>query len=270
MSVQSHPILAIILSLAIAEPLEGPGKLLDTAGLNSVPMMGRKRMDVPSFTSGFLPPSYPKHMRIRQNKRETDEKRSPWTGAWANIMAAKPASMYQNIPGGKRSPWSGSWANLLVKPDEVRVNSAQQSSGKRASSWTDLIAKRSAVPSDWRLGFDNLLRAPQGFRFHSGGQDYLSRDLMYKRSKEVVDVTDQKDATETDVTDQKDVTETKKKREAIPPVKGNDTEETATEANLMVMQNWLDGFESLMADASLYTPDRGPYHRTILTRVQRR
>jgi hypothetical protein len=41
-------------------------------GLNNVPIIGKKDAyprDVPSFTSGFLNPTYPEYLRNRQSKR---------------------------------------------------------------------------------------------------------------------------------------------------------------------------------------------------------
>ena len=311
--------LALLLSLPLllAVPQEGSGNVLDGALMapNSVPMMGRKRapMQVPSFTGGFMPAAYPKFLRLRTSKREGagQEKRAPWTGAWANIMASKPASMYQNSPGkrapwtsswanilpvpaGKRAPWTSSWANIMAKPAAMYQNNQ----GKRAlwnSSWENLMTKpdanqdkRAPWTSSWAnimtkpaamyqnnqgkrgggavwgvgvgkrtaqgrgaWGYDNLLRAPQGFRFHSGGQDYLARDLMFKRDPEqVIDsALEQDDESE----------ETKEKKDAAPSL---DTAEVASSSEsgseseeqpeqVYTGLDWASNFESLMADASL-------------------
>merc|ERR1719458_2153894 len=247
--------------------------------------MGRKRapIDLPSFTSGFLPPKYPKYMRVRTNKRGEDgeEKKTSLAATWASILGSRPASMFNNVPG-KRRPWTSSWANIMVKPEGVY----QHGQGKRApwtSSWANIMvkpeamykgeSKRMAIPSDWGAGYDNLLRSPQGFRFHSGGQDYMARDLMFKRAKEVVDVTPTKEKKD-DSTDmeKKDDTASKVKKDADPALPVETQEESHEEPEVdfdPFAQQWLENFESLMADASLYQPDRGPYHRTILTRVQR-
>merc|ERR1719394_984777 len=246
------------ISNALAAPQERLGNVLDTAGLNSVPMMGRKRapIDLPSFTSGFLPPKYPKYMRVRPNKRAEEEEgeKPSLATTWASIMGNRPASMFNNVPG-KRRPWTSSWANIMVKPASLY----QAKPGN----------KRTAVPSDWGSGYDNLLRAPQGFRFHSGGQDYMARDLLFKRAKEVAMQVPEKKAEE-----KKQETKKEKKSEDVAPKTKKDAEPSipsAAEASFEPFNNnlWLENFESLMADASLYQPDRGPYHRTILTRVQR-
>ena len=234
-------VLPILISLSSpllvqAAPQERLGNVLETAGLNSVPMMGRKRapIDLPSFTSGFLPPKYPKYMRVRTNKRDL-------AATWASIMGSKPASMYNNVPG-KRRPWTSSWANIMVKP---------------ASLYQNKQTKRTAVPSDWGSGYDNLLRSPQGFRFHSGGQDYLAKDLLFKRAKEVVrPVPEKKD-------EAKEAKKKKKSEDAGPKIKKDaeptaaaaieeESQENEVESSYEPFNNqWLENFESLMADASL-------------------
>ena len=240
-------VLPLLISLSSpivsAAPQERLGNVLETAGLNSVPMMGRKRapIDLPSFTSGFLPPKYPKYMRVRTNKRgeEGEEKESSLAATWASIMGSRPASMYNNVPG-KRRPWTSSWANIMVKP---------------ASLYQKAPGKRTAVPSDWGSGYDNLLRSPQGFRFHSGGQDYLARDLLFKRAKEVVrPVPEKKD--EAKEKKSEDAARPKTKKDAEPSVTAAIEEESqenvGAETSFEPFNNqWLENFESLMADASL-------------------
>ena len=262
----TSPPLALLLTLplALAAPDGSAGNVFDTAGLNSVPHLGRKRtLDLPSFTSGFLPPKYPKFLRPRASKREEGESQPPAGSAWAKIMASRPASMFNNVPG-KRRPWTSSWANIMVKPEGVY----QHGQGKRApwtSSWANIMvkpeamykgeSKRMAIPSDWGAGYDNLLRSPQGFRFHSGGQDYMARDLMFKRAKEVVDVTPTKEKKD-DSTDmeKKDDTASKVKKDADPALPVETQEESHEEPEVdfdPFAQQWLENFESLMADASL-------------------
>ena len=241
------PLLISLAPIVLAAPQERLGNVLETAGLNSVPMMGRKRapIDLPSFTSGFLPPKYPKYMRVRTNKRgEEEEEESPsLMSTWASIMGSRPASMFNNVPG-KRRPWTSSWANIMVKPASLYQKSSP--------------GKRTAVPSDWGSGYDNLLRSPQGFRFHSGGQDYLTRDLLFKRSKEVVRPVPEKKEDAKDENKKKksgDVAKPKVKKDAEPSVAAtveDETEENGVEANFEQFNNqWLENFESLMADASL-------------------
>merc|ERR1712192_179621 len=165
---------------------------------------------------------------------------------------------YMRVRTNKR-PWTSSWANIMVKPASLYQNKP----------------RRTAVPSDWGSGYDNLLRSPQGFRFHSGGQDYLAKDLLFKRAKEVVrPVPEKKD-------EAKEAKKKKKSEEAGPKIKKDaepttaatieeESQENEVESSYEPFNNqWVENFESLMADASLYQPDRGPYHRTILTRVQR-
>ena len=243
------PLLISLAPIVLAAPQERLGNVLETAGLNSVPMMGRKRapIDLPSFTSGFLPPKYPKYMRVRTNKRgeeEEEEENPSLMSTWASIMGSRPASMFNNVPG-KRRPWTSSWANIMVKPASLYQKSSP--------------GKRTAVPSDWGSGYDNLLRSPQGFRFHSGGQDYLTRDLLFKRSKEVVRPVPEKKEDAKDENKKKkseDVAKPKVKKDAEPSVAAtsveDETEENGVEANFEQFNNqWLENFESLMADASL-------------------
>ena len=240
------PFLISLSPIVTAAPQERLGNVLDTAGLNSVPMMGRKRapIDLPSFTSGFLPPKYPKYMRVRTNKRgeeEGEEKKTSLAATWRSIMGSRPASMYNNVPG-KRRPWTSSWANIMVKP---------------ASLYQKSQGKRTAVPSDWGSGYDNLLRSPQGFRFHSGGQDYLARDLLFKRAKEVVrPVPEKKDEVKEEKKKKsEDAAGPKTKKDAEPSVAATveeESQETEVETNFEPFNNqWLENFESLMADASL-------------------
>ena len=245
-------LLVAFYSNALAAPQERLGNVLDTAGLNSVPMMGRKRapIDLPSFTSGFLPPKYPKYMRVRPNKRAEEEEgeKPSLATTWASIMGNRPASMFNNVPG-KRRPWTSSWANIMVKPASLY----QAKPGN----------KRTAVPSDWGSGYDNLLRAPQGFRFHSGGQDYMARDLLFKRAKEVAMPVPEKKAEEKKE-EQEETKKEKKSEDAAPKTKKDaepsipsttevEPQESAAEASFEPFNNnlWLENFESLMADASL-------------------
>merc|ERR1712227_402606 len=211
------PLLISLSPIVSSAPQERLGNVLDTAGLNSVPMMGRKRapIDLPSFTSGFLPPKYPKYMRVRTNKRgeEEEEKKPSLAATWASIMGSRPASMYNNVPG-KRRPWTSSWAS----------------------------------------GYDNLLRSPQGFRFHSGGQDYLARDLLFKRAKEVVrPVPEKKDEVkEEEKKKSEDAAGPKIKKDAEPSVAATveeESQENEVETSFEPLNNqWLENFESLMAD----------------------
>ena len=237
------PLLLSLSPIVSAAPQERLGNVLETAGLNSVPMMGRKRapIDLPSFTSGFLPPKYPKYMRVRTNKRGEDgeEKKTSLAATWASILGSRPASMYNNVPG-KRRPWTSSWANIMVKP---------------ASLYQKSPGKRTAVPSDWGSGYDNLLRSPQGFRFHSGGQDYLARDLLFKRAKEVVRPLPEKNDEAEKEKKSEDAAGPKTKKDAEPSVAATTEEEShenGVETSFEPFNNqWVENFESLMADASL-------------------
>ena len=95
------------------EPSEGFSKdmeLLHSA--NSVPHLGQRvpmPVHIPSFTSGFLVPSYPKFLRARFAKRDDD----PET---INSMSSyRPSWQF-----GKRDPWTGAWANAVWKPDMLK------------------------------------------------------------------------------------------------------------------------------------------------------
>ena len=235
MSVSINAHIPTLLSLMIVPTLQAQD---DPLSLNNVPMLGRKRTN-----SGMM-----------------EDKRSPWTGAWANIMASKPDPIYRRLQERKRSPWMGQfWAHMMAsKP-------GKQQEGKRSSvdpgAWTNLI-KRTAAPTDWRLGYDNLLRSPQGFRLHDG--DYFARDLMYKRTQKAKDVTSQEDNTEIKLK-KNDALEIKKKKDEEVPSIVEDQDETTAETDLLTLHDWLDNFQSLMDDVSLVRPGT-----TLLTRVQRR
>ena len=135
----------------------GHGSSDDLAGLNAVPMMGKKDAaprEVPSFTSGYLPPKYPQYMRGRPSKREeSDEELLPYT--W-HLGKRQPSKLFLS-----------SWLGSILKPSSTAVGTP---------------SKRSAVPSDWSSPWNNMLRSQQGFRFHEGGSDLFNRNLMYKRA----------------------------------------------------------------------------------------
>ena len=146
----------------------------------------------------------------------------------------------------KRAPWTSSWANIMTKPAAMYQNNQ----GKRDSGavWGVGVGKRTAQGRGaW--GYDNLLRAPQGFRFHSGGQDYLARDLMFKRDPEqVIDsALEEDDKSE----------ETKEKKDAEPSLDTAEEESSSESGSeeqpeqVYTGLDWASNFESLMADASL-------------------
>lgn len=188
--------------LCSAAPSEGQRDLELQHAENSVPHLGKKSaspVEVPSFTSGFLPPTYPKYMRSRFNKRERFPatwqlgKREPWTEHVVNIQYGQPENDSADVPE-KRAPWTGAWANIVWKPSDLQKSALVP--GKRApwtSAWGALpqpthtqsfsrsASKRSAIPNDWNSPWENMIRSPQGFRFNDGGHDFLSRDVMYKR-----------------------------------------------------------------------------------------
>ena len=69
---------------------------------------------IPSFTSGFLVPSYPKFLRARFAKRDDD----PET---INSMSSyRPSWQF-----GKRDPWTGAWANAVWKPDMLKESESK-------------------------------------------------------------------------------------------------------------------------------------------------
>merc|ERR1712156_122695 len=102
-----------------------------------------------------------------------------------------------------------------------------------------------------------------------------ARDLLFKRAKEVaMPVPEKKEEQETKKEKKSEDVAPKTKKDAEPSIPSTtevEPQESAAEASFEPFNNnlWLENFESLMADASLYQPDRGPHHRTILTRVQR-
>merc|ERR1712192_315623 len=150
---------------------------------------------------------------------------------------------YMRVRTNKRD-LAATWASMMVKPASLYQNKP----------------KRTAVPSDWGSGYDNLLRSPQGFRFLSGGQDYLAKDLLFKRAKEVVrPVPEKKD-------EAKEAKKKKKSEEAGPKIKKDaepttaatieeESQENEVESSYEPFNNqWVENFESLMADASLDDP----------------
>merc|ERR1711970_534076 len=70
---------------------------------------------------------------------------------------------------GKRQPRTlqkTSWLGSLYKPAPSEAP----------------LGKRSAIPNEWNLPWDNVLTAPQGFRFNEARNDLFNRDLIYKRA----------------------------------------------------------------------------------------
>ena len=59
---------------------------------------------IPSFTSGFMPLEYPSYLRNKVGKRE-DSEPSAYVDSWHF--------------GKKRSPWTGAWANIVWRPEDV-------------------------------------------------------------------------------------------------------------------------------------------------------
>ena len=135
--------------------------ILDSTGSlspNAVPMMGKKDAaprEVPSFTSGYLPPAFPQYIRGRPNKRRSSPSRTSW-----HLGKRHPTDLH-----------TSSWLGSLFKPSTMEM----------------AAGKRSATPNEWNSPWDNMLRSSQGFRFHEGGSDLLNRHLMYKRTSENVD-----------------------------------------------------------------------------------
>jgi len=186
-----------------AAPSEGQRDFELQHAENAVPHLGKKSaapVEVPSFTSGFLPPTYPKYMRSRFNKRERFPatwqigKREPWTEHMVKVVYGEQDPEDPAKVPDKRAPWTGAWANVVWKPAELQKSALTP--GKRApwtSAWGALLQpahskgssraanKRSAIPNDWNSPWENMIRSPQGFRFNDAGHDFLSRDVMYKR-----------------------------------------------------------------------------------------
>ena len=153
----------IVLILAIPEKITadqaGQSVFDSNANLspNAVPMMGKKDAaprEVPSFTSGYLPPAFPQYMRARPSKRDAKPSRTSWH------LGKRQRNNFINLPANyPRSMMSG-----LATPTDSEAT------------------KRSATPTEWNSPWDNMLRSSQGFRFHEGGSDLLNRHLIYKRT----------------------------------------------------------------------------------------
>merc|ERR1712183_118455 len=98
--------------------MEGERDIANTvAGLspNAVPMMGKKA-DVPSFTSGFLPTSFPLYMRTQQSKRGP----KPYPTTW-HLGKRQPRTLQKT-----------SWLGSLYKPAPSEAP----------------LGKRSAIPNE--------------------------------------------------------------------------------------------------------------------------
>ena len=59
---------------------------------------------IPSFTSGFMPLKYPSYLPSKVSKRE-DSEPSSYVDSWHF--------------GKKRSPWTGAWANIVWRPEAL-------------------------------------------------------------------------------------------------------------------------------------------------------
>jgi len=185
--------------ICLAAPSEGHRDLELQHAENSVPHLGKKSaspLDVPSFTSGFLPPTYPKYVKSRYNKRERFPaswqigKRVPWTDHMVDIKYGTLGDDERNSGPEKRAPWTGAWANAVWKPPTMHKS---QKKASWTSAWGALLqptitkgypsrdGKRSAIPNDWNSPWENMVRSPIGFRFNDAGHNFLSRDVMYKR-----------------------------------------------------------------------------------------
>jgi len=130
--------------LCSAAPSEGQRDLELQHAENSVPHLGKKSaspVEVPSFTSGFLPPTYPKYMRTRFNKRAPFPaswqigKREPWTEHMVNVVYGQPEPNDSADVPEKRAPWTGAWANIVWKPTDLQNTAIAP--GKRASEPND-------------------------------------------------------------------------------------------------------------------------------------
>ena len=103
-------LLPCLLTVIKGAPSEGSSKEFEfLQSANAVPRMGKREPSPvysPSFTSGFLAPVFPKLMNQRTRKREDGPKP-------IDTMAGyRPSWQF-----GKRSPWTGAWANILWRPD---------------------------------------------------------------------------------------------------------------------------------------------------------
>ena len=69
-------------------------------------------VNIPSFTSGFLPLKYPSYLRNKVGKREDSERSSSFADSWHF--------------GKKRSPWTGAWANIVWRPEGVGLKTEEK------------------------------------------------------------------------------------------------------------------------------------------------
>ena len=161
----------------------------DPGASNSVPHIGKRFSLVPSFTSGFLPQGYPKSLRERIGKREDTEGSRDITLAHYRPSWAFGKRADDDLD--KRSPWTGAWANIVWRPDMKSV------AGKRFDS---IRGGRSFISKPW----DNFIRTPQvsdwwlascqqvinnclqGFRFNDDGGDWFARGMLQKRARNYV------------------------------------------------------------------------------------
>ena len=135
---------------------------------NAVPMMGKKDAaprDVPSFTSGYLPPAFPRFM--------SPSKRLPSPSpSWhlRRIELTRPGQSQPTIrtkrDGDGTMLHTSSWLGSLLKPHRTGSESG----------------KRSARPTGWSSPWYNRMGSSPGFRFHQEGSDLFNRNLMYKRT----------------------------------------------------------------------------------------
>ena len=86
--------------------------LLSLASLVTAGPLPEPSVYIPSFTSGFMPLKYPSYLRNKVGKREDSERSSSFADSWHF--------------GKKRSPWTGAWANIVWRPEAVDLETPEK------------------------------------------------------------------------------------------------------------------------------------------------
>ena len=85
--------------------------MLSLTSLVSAGPLPEPSVYIPSFTSGFMPLKYPSYLRNKVGKRE-DSEPSSYVDSWHF--------------GKKRSPWTGAWANIVRRPDGLDLKTPEK------------------------------------------------------------------------------------------------------------------------------------------------
>ena len=89
-----------------------PCLLLSLTPLAAASPLPDPSVNIPSFTSGFLPLKYPSYLRNKVGKREDSERSASYADSWHF--------------GKKRSPWTGAWANIVWRPEGVGLKTEEK------------------------------------------------------------------------------------------------------------------------------------------------